>query len=36
VAIGFGSQTLVKDILSGGFYLPDDAFRVDEYIQSGS
>ena len=36
VAIGFGSQTLVKDILSGVFYLMDDAFRVGEYIQSGS
>jgi small-conductance mechanosensitive channel len=36
VAIGFGSQTLVKDILSGVFYLVDDAFRVGEYIQSGS
>jgi len=36
VAIGFGSQTLVKDVISGVFYLMDDAFRVGEYIQSGS
>jgi small-conductance mechanosensitive channel len=36
VAIGFGSQTLVKDIISGVFYMLDDAFRVGEYIQSGS
>ncbi len=36
VAIGFGAQTLVKDILSGVFYMLDDAFRVGEYIQSGS
>jgi small-conductance mechanosensitive channel len=36
VAIGFGSQTLVKDVLSGVFYMMDDAFRVGEYIQSGS
>jgi len=36
VAVGFGSQTLVKDIISGVFYLMDDAFRVGEYIQSGS
>ncbi|MEF2551599.1 mechanosensitive ion channel family protein [Aurantimonas sp. A2-1-M11] len=36
VAIGFGSQTLVKDILSGVFFMVDDAFRVGEYIQSGS
>ena len=36
VAVGFGSQTLVKDVISGIFYLLDDAFRVGEYIQSGS
>jgi small-conductance mechanosensitive channel len=36
VAIGFGSQTLVKDILSGVFFMLDDAFRVGEYIESGS
>ena len=36
VAIGFGSQTLVKDVISGVFYMIDDAFRVGEYIQSGS
>ncbi|MCB8821251.1 mechanosensitive ion channel family protein [Microvirga rosea] len=36
VAVGFGAQTLVKDVISGIFYLLDDAFRVGEYIQSGS
>jgi small-conductance mechanosensitive channel len=36
VAVGFGAQTVVKDIISGVFYLLDDAFRVGEYIQSGS
>ena len=36
VAVGFGSQTLVKDVISGIFYLLDDAFRVGEYIPSGS
>jgi small-conductance mechanosensitive channel len=36
VAIGFGAQTLVRDVFSGVFYLLDDAFRVGEYIQSGS
>ena len=36
VAIGFGAQTLVKDDISGIFYLLDDAFRVGEYIQSGN
>jgi small-conductance mechanosensitive channel len=35
VAIGFGAQTLVKDIISGMFFLLDDAFRVGEYIESG-
>jgi small-conductance mechanosensitive channel len=32
LALSFGSQTLVKDIVSGIFYLADDAFRVGEYI----
>ncbi len=36
VAIGFGAQTLVKDVISGMFYLFDDAFRVGEYIIAGS
>jgi small-conductance mechanosensitive channel len=35
VAVGFGAQTVVKDIISGVFYLLDDAFRVGEFIQSG-
>jgi len=35
VAIGFGSQTLVKDVVSGAFFLIDDAFRVGEYIETG-
>ena len=35
VAVGFGAQTLVKDVISGMFYLLDDAFRVGEYISSG-
>ncbi|GLS21129.1 hypothetical protein GCM10007874_41460 [Labrys miyagiensis] len=32
LAVSFGSQTLVRDIVSGIFYLADDAFRVGEYI----
>ncbi len=36
VAIGFGAQTLVKDVISGMFYLLDDAFRVGEYLVSGN
>jgi small-conductance mechanosensitive channel len=35
IAISFGSQTLVRDIVSGIFYLSDDAFRVGEYIDAG-
>jgi small-conductance mechanosensitive channel len=35
LAISFGSQTLVHDIVSGLFYLADDAFRVGEYIDCG-
>ena len=35
LAISFGSQALVKDIVSGIFYLADDAFRVGEYIHCG-
>ena len=36
VAIGFGAQTLVRDLFSKFFYLLDDAFRVGEYIESGN
>ncbi|MBX4994669.1 small-conductance mechanosensitive channel [Rhizobium binae] len=32
LAVSFGSQSLVRDIVSGIFYLADDAFRVGEYI----
>lgn len=35
IAIGFGAQTLVKDVIAGMFFLFDDAFRVGEYIESG-
>jgi len=33
LAIGFGAQTLVKDIISGVFFLMDDAFRVGDYME---
>nr|WP_269755823.1 mechanosensitive ion channel family protein [Desulfogranum marinum] len=36
LAVGFGAQKLVSDVLSGFFFLLDDAFRVGEYIQAGS
>jgi small-conductance mechanosensitive channel len=35
LAIGFGAQTLVRDIVSGVFFLVDDAFRLGEYIEVG-
>jgi small-conductance mechanosensitive channel len=35
LAIGFGAQTLVKDIIAGLFFLMDDAFRVGDYIETG-
>lgn len=35
IAIGFGAQTLVKDIVSGVFFLVDDAFRIGEYVDIG-
>jgi small-conductance mechanosensitive channel len=34
IAVGFGAQTLVRDIISGIFFLLDDAFRVGEYVES--
>ena len=35
IAIGFGAQALVRDIVSGIFFLIDDAFRIGEYIEIG-
>jgi len=35
IAVGFGSQALVRDIFSGGFFLLDDAFRKGEYMDVG-
>lgn len=35
LAIGFGAQKLVTDIVSGVFFLIDDAFRVGEYVDVG-
>ena len=35
LAVGFGAQTLVKDVITGMFYLVEDAFRVGEYIVTG-
>ena len=36
LAVGFGAQTLIRDIFSGGFFLFDDAFRKGEYIELGT
>jgi small-conductance mechanosensitive channel len=35
LAVSFGSQSLVRDVISGLFYMWDDAFRVGEYIDTG-
>jgi len=34
LALGFGAQRLVADVISGMFYLYEDAFRVGEYLQT--
>ncbi len=36
LAVGFGAQTLVRDIITGAFYLVEDAFRVGEFIVCGA
>jgi len=36
LAVGFGAQTLVRDIIAGIFFLMDDAFRVGDYIEVGT
>lgn len=35
IAVGFGAQTLVRDVVSGLFFLIDDAFRRGEYVDLG-
>jgi small-conductance mechanosensitive channel len=35
IALGFGAQSLVRDIISGIFFLLEDAFRVGEYVDTG-
>jgi len=34
LAIGFGAQTLVRDIIAGVFFLLDDSFRIGDYVES--
>ncbi|MCC6212436.1 MAG: mechanosensitive ion channel [Burkholderiales bacterium] len=33
LALGFGAQALVRDVIAGVFYLAEDAFRVGEYVE---
>lgn len=35
LAVGFGAQSLIRDIFSGAFFLFDDAFRRGEYLDCG-
>lgn len=35
LAIGFGAQSLVKDIITGFFILLEDQYSVGDYIQTG-
>lgn len=35
VALGFGSQSLVKDMIAGFFILFEDQFSVSEYVEAG-
>ena len=36
LALGFGAQALVRDVIAGIFYLAEDVFRLGEYIESGA
>lgn len=35
IAVGFGAQSLVKDIITGFFILFEDYFSVGDYVQTG-
>jgi small-conductance mechanosensitive channel len=34
--VGFGAQTLVRDLFSGASYLIEDVFRIGDYIEGGN
>jgi len=36
VAVGFGAQSLVKDIISGLFIMLEDTYRVGEYVTAAA
>ena len=35
LAVSFGSQALVRDVVSGVFFLAEDSFRIGEYLDCG-
>jgi len=35
LAVGFGAQTLVKDIITGLFILVEDTIAVGDYVDVG-
>src|SRR5215472_9624721 len=36
IAVGFGAQTLVRDLFSGASYLIEDVFRIGDYIEGAN
>jgi small-conductance mechanosensitive channel len=36
LAVGFGAQALVRDVIAGIFFLAEDVFRIGEYVESGT
>jgi moderate conductance mechanosensitive channel len=36
LAVGFGAQTLVRDVITGAFILVEDAISVGDWVQAGS
>jgi small-conductance mechanosensitive channel len=36
IAVGFGAQTLVRDLFSGACYLIEDVFRIGDYIEAAN
>ena len=36
LAVGFGAQSLVKDVISGFFIIFEDQFSVGDYVQIGA
>jgi small-conductance mechanosensitive channel len=36
IAVGFGAQTLVRDLFSGACFMIEDVFRIGDYIEAGT